>query len=153
MANSKIEELYVICNDTKLDIICLSETWLKKVIRNNVFKIFLMEYQIVRKDRNLKRGGGLLILIKKNIKFEILDIDNCGIIEVLFVKLVNKNITVGCCYRPPNSVISDLDTFEDCLTNLFLNQNELIILGDFNINLKKKLVYKTNILILLKVLI
>jgi len=138
MANSKIEELNVICNDTKLDIICLSETWLKKVIRNNVFKLFLSDYQIIRKDRKIKRGGGLLILIKKNIKFEILNVDNCGIIEVLFIKLVNKNITLGCCYRPPNSLISDLDTFEDCLTNLFLNQNNLILLGDFNINLKQK---------------
>ncbi len=138
MANSKIEELYLICNDTKLDIICLSESWLKKVIKNNVLKIFLTEYNIARKDRNIKRGGGLIILIKKHIKFEILNIDNCGIIEVLFIKLVNKNITVGCCYRPPNSLVSDLDIFEECLTNLILNQNELILLGDFNINLMQK---------------
>ncbi len=66
MANSKIEELYLICNDTKLDIICLSESWLKKVIKNNVLKIFLTEYNIARKDRNIKRGGGLIILIKKH---------------------------------------------------------------------------------------
>ena len=138
MANSKIEELNVICNDIDLDIFCFSETWLKKVLKNNTFKHFLSDYKIVRKDRNFKRGGGLLILIKNNIKFEILNIDNCGFIEVLFVKLINKNITVGCCYRPPNSLISDLDIFEECLTNLILNQNELIILGDFNINLQQK---------------
>jgi len=138
MANSKIEELNVICNDINLDIFCFSETWLKKVLKNNTFKHFLSDYKIVRKDRNFKRGGGLLILIKNNIKFEILNIDNCGFIEVLFVKLINKNITVGCCYRPPNSLISDLDVFEECLTNLILNQNELIILGDFNINLQQK---------------
>jgi len=138
LANSKIEEISIICNETDIDILCITESWLKSNYNNNFFKQYMSNYQIIRKDRISKRGGGLIIFIKKNIKYKILEIENCGIIEILFIKLLDKNIVIGTCYRPPNSISDDLDFFENILTNLILNNDNLILLGDFNININNE---------------
>jgi Endonuclease-reverse transcriptase len=44
------------------------------------------------------------------------------------------DLTIGCCYRPPRSLMNDLVLFDEMLTNISMN-NDLILLGDFNINL------------------
>ena len=59
----------------KVDLICLSETWLNEAIPNNFIKI--NGYNILRENRgwkenqmdgNFKRGGGLLCYIKDDLQ-------------------------------------------------------------------------------------
>ena len=63
LANSKIEEISIICNETDIDILCITESWLKSNYNNNFFKQYMSNYQIIRKDRISKQGGGLIIFI------------------------------------------------------------------------------------------
>ena len=48
-----------------LDIVCLTETWLNKSISD--FEILPTGYDIYRKDRQSRTGGGVLIAIKSSL--------------------------------------------------------------------------------------
>ena len=48
---------------TNSNVICLNETWLNFKIPSN--ELIFNGFNVVRLERNAKRGGGSLILIKK----------------------------------------------------------------------------------------
>ena len=91
-------------------------------------------YNIVRNDRN-RNGGGVACYIRNNICFnrKACMSDN---IENIFIDLLfpkTKPISVGIIYKPP----SQTQFLEQMITEfeaLDLN-NEIYVLGDFNINL------------------
>lgn len=60
------------------DLILLTETCLSSGFHDNA--IFDQRYNVVRKDRSIndKRGGGVLIVLLKNIDFEIIEV-RCNI--------------------------------------------------------------------------
>lgn len=77
---NKIEELYKFLDVHKIDICLLCETWLNPniSIRNQNFFCY-------RCDRMERRGGGVAILIRKNIRHKLLgnkktiNIENVGV--------------------------------------------------------------------------
>src|SRR6266496_5577847 len=60
----KLPLLRILIETHSLDIVYLTETWLTSEISNN--SLFLNDFFIVRKDRVSKRGGGVMILIRKH---------------------------------------------------------------------------------------
>ena len=52
-----MDEVRFILSETKLDIFCVSETWLNDNITDNM--IHIPEYTVVRRDRNCNRRGAL----------------------------------------------------------------------------------------------
>ena len=52
----KTDELQVIADNNNVECICVTETWLKEYISNN---IKLQGFSLERKDRINRRGGGL----------------------------------------------------------------------------------------------
>ena len=89
-----------------------------------------------RKDRN-SLGGGVLLYINDTyscIRRPDLEHENCESIWI-DVKVPNqKTFTVGYIYRPPSSDNKWLCDFECLLEKAFLENNELVLFGDFNIN-------------------
>ncbi|EFN75333.1 hypothetical protein EAI_12576, partial [Harpegnathos saltator] len=83
-------------------IILLSETWLQEEIRFSI-----RHFNIVRKDRLLRKGGGVAICLKKGIKFsEMEDLFDCdGKLEVVGIRLYlgEEEFYLISCYRPPGS--------------------------------------------------
>lgn len=125
---------FVIDND--LDIVGLSETWLKTSFPNRGVNI--TDYSLVRKDR-CSRGGGVAFYIKKSIKFKVLECPEStdSLLESLWisVRLCGRKFCVGTLYRPPSV------SFDDCVTHLenilieFIPQFDCILFGgDFNVN-------------------
>ena len=119
------------------DIIAISETWLTVNIPTH--DINLNGYNFVRRDRQgLERGGGVGIYIKNTFKFNILQ--NTANLEDLWlgVQINGLNIAVGCVYKPP-SVNNNffLNEFESTVFNYSINFEEIICLGDFNIDFLK----------------
>ncbi|MEM6320355.1 MAG: hypothetical protein AAF960_21985, partial [Bacteroidota bacterium] len=55
-----------------------------------------------RKDRGLRRGGGVALYVEQSLSIKRRDDFNNGNIEVLWVeiKLRNLNLLCGVCYRP-----------------------------------------------------
>ena len=111
-----------------LDLIALTETWLKSYIYNN--ELIPTNYAIYRNDRT-SRGGGVMLAIKNNISSSL--VHSPTHLELLTVTLnYTKVITICLLYIPPNpdpKYISDLTEY----LNSLRHTENLIIPGDLNL--------------------
>ena len=84
-------------------MICVAETWLNDIINTN--ELIFQDFNYYRLDRGYKRGGGLLILIKKHIISDYVNSVSLPYIELLQVHIKVNNfsiINIILIYRPPN---------------------------------------------------
>ena len=63
---NKLDELYLYINNEKADIICLTEIWLNEEINDTEFNI--NDYAIFKRDSINKVRGGVILLIKRDLK-------------------------------------------------------------------------------------
>ena len=59
----KCDELRIICEAHKPDVVCITESWLSSDINNA--ELHISGYQIVRRDKNRHGGGVLMYIIGK----------------------------------------------------------------------------------------
>ena len=136
----KIDELRHVLQNANLDCVCITESWLRSHIHDNV--VALKGFNIIRKDRVESEHGGVCVYVKDTIKFTILDDLHDPSFEILWIKLRPTrlprgctSIVVGTLYHPPS--VSDLAIMEyltKCLSIIesrFANCG-LLVLGDFN---------------------
>ena len=86
-----------------VNILCFSETWFRPELISELTQI--EGYQLIRNDRCRKRGGGICIFMKDEIKYDILSQISDMHIELQAVTIKGDNakkITLLNCYRPPN---------------------------------------------------
>ena len=138
-------------SNSKADIICLSETWLKEGLTTNIVNI--PGYRMTRLDRNwlennsLKKGGGVCTYISENINFT--DTDVCKFnkssqdIEIQWLTLKfpkMKDMIIANIYRPPQGNVKNFcKCLKDCLNDInSLSNKDVVVMGDFNINILKK---------------
>ena len=124
----------------KFDVITLSETWLKDSIPNEKIHIkgFLPPFRLDREGH-----GGVAIYVKEDILCTYrpdLEVDN---LEAIWVetKIDQNTFLIGCFYRPPSARVGYWDLIEDSLTKAGNTPHKLIVLGDFNTDLKSDLPY------------
>ena len=129
-----LTELKTIVSNIETDVIALQEIWNPHagyVSINNYHKIEM-------KKREKKRGGGVALYIKKDIKYELhkkLNEINLEKIELIAatLKLNEGNVIVISIYRPPDSdiklTIKDLDKIL-----IATGENKTVICGDLNID-------------------
>ena len=92
---------------SKIDILCLSESWLTDNVMNS--EIEVPGYKTIRKDRTKKKGGGLLIYVKSYISAELISSDNINTqddLEMIWVQVKIKftmPIVLGLLYKPPKT--------------------------------------------------
>ncbi|RWS02054.1 hypothetical protein B4U79_19147 [Dinothrombium tinctorium] len=133
---TKIDEIKTIVNSIAPDIFCISETWLDAEIAD--FHIGLTGYEIERTDRHKRSGGGLVIFIKESRNFEFKTIKLDAQFEHICLELRFKNtkpLYLLLIYNPPNST-SFIENFEIAIQDFSLK--ELILIGDFNMDLFKE---------------
>lgn len=136
---NKMNELEVIAKDYDLDMICITETWLT----NENDSIQLNGYHPpFRTDRENRRGGGAMCLVKDNIKVKHWSDLNDNSIESTWLTLYPKrlpraisSLTVGVIYHPPNA--DNFHTYTHISTSLdqILQKHPetgIILVGDFN---------------------
>lgn len=136
---------YITELNTPFDIIAISETWLDS---EDCSDILLNGYDVIYRNRNNKKGGGVAIYVNVSIEFKVIqtmsmvidDVLECITVELRIGNM--KNIIVSCIYRAPGT---NIDMFTDQLESMIKtvrNTNKTIfICGDFNIDLLK---YNTN---------
>lgn len=125
----------MICNMYKPDIVCITETWLHSEIL--LSECCVTGYSCLRCDRDT-RGGGVAVFVNTNFDHQVLLSKPDGL-EFLLVAVhknqcVNTKVHIGLWYRPPSDSAA-LDTLYNLLGKIEGNKlTNLILLGDFNIN-------------------
>ena len=152
--NAKIDQLriflecliYVSCS---IDIICLQESWLHETA--DVSHLQLEGYTLISRGKSCSAHGGVVIYLSKKFTFHILPFQsNSNSWDGLFIEVKSKNskspendkkIVVGNIYRPPRNLTANYTIFNDelneILTQLQRTRHEVLITGDFNIDLLK----------------
>ena len=152
-----IDQLRLMLHDSNLDVITLSETWLKTHLSTKIVE--LIGYKPFRLDRSVgsgraksktskknKNGGGLLTFVHDKYassteSHDVLNISNEHI-EAQWIRINRpncKDVVVCNVYRPPTGVLAKAVTyFEDCLVTLNLRKSDIFILGDMNVNYMNK---------------
>lgn len=141
---SKIDELRIImANKNCPEIFGICETFLESNITDN--QVAIDGFEFLRKDRSdtiNKTGGGLVLYFKKTIKVKRrseLEVSN---LETIWaeIELPNAKPFLLCTvYRPPNVLNEWVDLFEEELSIAQTSGLELILMGDFNIDLKARI--------------
>ena len=124
-------------------IICIQESWLNE--NDDISQIELENYTCVKQGKSSSTKGGLVMYINNNFNFKInkLSIRNHNW-EAQVITLsgggLSREILICNVYRPPKDLNADYRLFIDEFAKLLDeigNKNEVIISGDFNINLLK----------------
>ena len=123
-----------------VSILALTETWLDG---SSDDAIKVPGYQFVHKPRG-GHGGRVAFLIKDDISFQLLDHSKHNLpsssYEGLFISVSHKRGTtlMGVIYRPPGHNLDEFSNEIDFLLSEILKKNkEVLLLGDFNIDLLK----------------
>ena len=122
--------------NTGYDIVSVTETWLCAGADDGA--VGVANYNFFGQSRPSRRGGGVGLYIKKNIRCEILSSASLDCIEQLWAKIIfpNQIVIMGIIYRPPNSDLTQFfNLLEDSLSNIYSEFDNIICVGDFNINM------------------
>ena len=128
--------------DNKIDILAITETWLKSdddcyfTIRD----ICPQDYVFNHIPRTTGTGGGVGLLFKKNLKIKKLQTRTFRSFELMEVLLHTSSLTtrIVVVYRPPPSSINGLTSslffteFSSFLEPMVSSPGKLLIVGDFN---------------------
>ncbi|XP_050792311.1 uncharacterized protein LOC127042868 [Gopherus flavomarginatus] len=131
-----MEELELLVQEVKLDIIGITETWWNST---HDWSTGIEGYVLFRKDRKKGKGGGVALYINDEINCSEIRSDGMDKTESVWAKITlgkkatraSPEIVLGVCYRPPGS---DWDMDRD-LFNVFNEVNtkgKCVIMGDFN---------------------
>ena len=135
--------------ENKLDFFAITETWLSNNEDDIINALTPNGYSFYHKPRLGKKGGGVGLLIKSNIKINILVSQTFKSFEhaEYILKLQYKVIRLVVVYRPPAVEGCTFNTFHDefaeYLTQAAAYPESILILGDFNIHLDKPESYET----------
>ena len=151
--NNKIDLVKTEIFTLKFDVFTFSESWLHSQVDNSLLQI--PGYNLVRQDRTWndipntlpKRGGGIGAFISTKYGYSSQHLQhynrNTNYLECLWLEIIFehcKNITLGIVYRPPagnvNMFCEELTDIVQDITNMM--GNDVIILGDFNIQYNDK---------------
>ena len=132
---NKTHEITSMLDYRQSDVLLVSESRLSASIPDS--RISVDVYNLIRKDRKHKSGGGLVAFVKSNVDFTIQEISLqcCESIAFSFPISKRKKALVILIYRPPGS---NADTFvcslERLLAQLNTNKEPLIMAGDIGWN-------------------
>ena len=116
------EKVSVVIKEADIDILCLQEVWHHR----ETFDGYVLE-EIQRKQ---KRGGGVGILMKKNIEYEVVNKVMTSNVELIRVKTNEHYVTSV--YIPPNANCREA---LDVITKICKTNKDNYIAGDFNIDM------------------
>ena len=120
----------------------MQKCWISE--NDNLSQIQLVGYTCICQGKRCSSSGGLIIYADSRYKYELLDIPSeyTGW-ERQFIKIsgdgISKEIIIGNIYRPPKESIEHylcfINDFSQLLSRLQTNNAEVILAGDFNINI------------------
>ena len=138
---SKLRSLLSVCN-IDFDVIGITESRIKRD-QKTLSSIKIPNYKVEQCSTDSANGRALLY-IKNDTLYKVrndLKMSKSKKLESIFIEIINtknKNIVVGCVYRRPGMDANEFNEHYLSILNekLLLEKNkEIILMGDFNINL------------------
>ncbi|XP_031556235.1 uncharacterized protein LOC116292996 [Actinia tenebrosa] len=136
---NKLDEIKYILSDkpNEIDILGLIESHLCPAIDNNSLQ--LDGYAIERKDRNNKKGGGLLTYINNRLLFKRrVDLEDEKL-EIIWLEIKTSTqsptILTGFIYRPTSTDVQTDKLLMENINRAVAENRETWLLGDINIDL------------------
>ena len=138
--NKKADTIRQYIADEKIDVMALTETWLKGTDEDRMScgDITPPGYTILHVPRKGKRGGGVGLVFRSNLQIKQCETTQYGTFEHMEVLILNAAscTRLSIIYRPPNtdkgSFLHELESFVSDRSTMSGN---LVIVGDFNINI------------------
>lgn len=130
---NKLNELVIFIDELnyKPHIIIITESWL----RDNEIKFFNLEgYQTIANCRSSHRGGGIIIFIRDDIKFNVLKNEQFDKSHFIMINLTKLNTKIAGFYRSPST---KSEIFLEILENILDKTDNLICFGDANFDILK----------------
>lgn len=142
---NKMDEFRFIFENSGIDVICVSETWFRPDINDDVFSV--NGYRLFRSDRIARsnitglpdrtgRAGGVAIFLKVGISGKVaLRSKVEDDMEYIFLDVMchGSKVFLGCVYRPNKDI--DMDNLIKKLQVLSVKYNDIVIAENFNCNL------------------
>ncbi|KAK6044864.1 endonuclease/exonuclease/phosphatase family protein, partial [Cooperia oncophora] len=136
--SNKIHHLHLLLSTDEPDLLFITETWLSTRISSSEI-IGGFPYQIFRRDRKGRKGGGVCCLAKNGLKISLgtvpPDIKSDLLCLDITDSIFSRKIRVILVYRPPNSSANDDDCLIESLLDVTLTQAHLVLLGDLNLEI------------------
>ena len=102
---NKVLDLQALLLEDYFPVIAITETWLDSSFMD--FELGLNDYFVHCKDRQDRRGGGVLLAVHTDlISIRRRDLEYNDNIETVMVEICQKskdNVLFGVCYRPPSA--------------------------------------------------
>lgn len=116
---------------TQFDAAVLTETWLTDADLTPLLK----GYKSVTLNRLNKRGGGVMIYLKSNLQYRVIDDVTKTNENVESMFIITSNVVVGASYMPPSGNVCEYIAFiESAFYSLHPMNVLFMILGDVNID-------------------
>jgi len=134
---SKLNDLEILLNDEKPDLVLICETWCNSDVTNAMLNVpgYFIEpdLRVDRKDTTNGIGGGLIVYVKEGLMIKPSIVNN-NFNQFTQFEVLNKsknfiNLNITLIYRPPGA--NELNTEELCKLIESSGTNSLFI-GDFN---------------------
>jgi exonuclease III len=132
----KMDELKAIVLDQNVDILSVNETNLDSTVPDS--EIAIDGYNIFRCDLT-RISGGVLLYVKQEYNAKPVNLLNNTNLQIKWIKLpsffgTNKNLLLCSLYRPPNSKVEYFNQIIDNIEKAVVAGDEIVILGDLNID-------------------
>ena len=117
-----------------LDIIAVTETWLNSCILDH--EILPSGYQLHRKDRQDRQGGGILFASRNDfVVVRRYDLEtDCELMWNELQTASGLKLLFGVFYRPPNTGIEYMLLLQESCSRINnLTFNKIFLVGDFNL--------------------
>ena len=130
--------------DNDVDIICLTETWLKSENVNNqsVINKLTPNGYVFKHVARAGRGGGVGFLYKKTLKIGQISLDKFKSFEIMGMSVNSfPSISIFIINRPPSSGRNNISTslffeeFSTFLENFCTTSSSVLLVGDFNFHI------------------
>lgn len=137
--NNKTEAVVDFILEHKLDVLCVTETWLQASDSFTANSVTPNGFSIVSNPRLNRRGGGVAAIIKNDLGCKRLANVCCSTFEALLVKITSstKSFVIATIYRSPGPLNNFLIELGDFLSTLVVKYDDFLLTGDFNIHMDK----------------
>ncbi|MCP4476079.1 MAG: hypothetical protein GY821_16275 [Gammaproteobacteria bacterium] len=132
---NKIGSLRGLLATLEFDVVLVVETWLTSAILDSHLLAF-HPYNVIRCDRNVRRGGGVAVFYKSELKIVHVAVDPIySAVELCALDIVGNgaHFRLICSYLAPDVVPLSISNTIHCINSLSCVTLPVCLIGDFNL--------------------